>query len=589
VYGELIGKPCYQVFHGQKEPCPTCPVSQPNLNKNVETATVYHSELKKTFEITSSPVLDDHGALLYLVHSAKDITTRLKDEETRSILSAAVQQTTESVVITDTTGKIRYVNPSYSNTTGYSRDELLGKKLDFLNINQNSAALFSEILQTVKGGKVWQGHLTSRKKDNTLLEENATISPIIQNTGQVSHFVAVKRDVTREKQLQKQLQQAMKMEAIGTLAGGIAHDFNNILSAMIGYGQIAKGKLKEDDPLREDIEQILQAGDRATNLVKQILTFSRRDTQENFHPLKLQYILKEVIKLLRSSFPATIELRPDIDDKCAAVQADPDQLHQLVMNLCTNAKQAIGGDYGSLRISLQEETVASPRILNGSITLPKGDYVYLAVSDNGPGMSKEVLARSFEPFFTTKPKGHGTGLGLSVVHGIVEKHGGIISIDSTPGIGTTIHIYFPAVRIHIETSTEEVELDSGGTERIMVVDDEMVLARMLEKMLSKLGYQVALFVDSLTAVREYRRNPHDFDLIITDMTMPHMTGAELSREILSLRPDLPIIMLTGYSESIDEEKAARLGITSFMLKPMKKNMLVKMVRKVLDDAKNACS
>ncbi len=589
VYGELVGKPCFEAFQGKTEPCPDCPAWQPDLNKAAEKGTVHHHELQKTFEVTSSAVLDDNGKLHYLVHSARDITTQIEDEATRNILSAAVEQTSESVVITDTNGIITYVNPSYSKTTRYTAEELLGNKLDFLNINQDSTALFGEILHKLKNGETWQGRLTSRRKDGTTLKENATISPIIQQNGHISNFVAVKRDISREEQLQNQLQQAMKLEAIGTLAGGIAHDFNNILSAMIGYGQIAKGRLAQDDPLFDDIEQILLAGDRATNLVKQILTFSRSDTDDSFHPSRLQYIIKEVGKLLRSSLPSTIELRQEVDPGCAAILADPNQIHQLIMNLCTNAKQAIGGNYGSIKISLQQTSIKEPRLLNNAVPLPSGDYVHLTVEDSGSGMSEAVLARIFEPFFTTKAKGQGTGLGLSIVHNIVEKHSGFISIDSSVAVGTTVHIFFPAIHAEIKTDGEEIEMDSGGTERIMVVDDETVLARMLEKMFTKLGYQITLYSDSLEAVREFRRTPYAFDLVITDMTMPHMTGAELAREMLSLRPDLPIIMLTGYSETIDEEKASRIGITTFMLKPMKKNILAQTVRKVLDNAQNSCN
>ncbi len=553
-------------------------------------------------ELHGRAQVNDGGEIVQVITTYKDLdntkrhnpaktpVVQNEDEATRSILSAAVQQTSESVVITDSDGIITYVNPSYSKTTGYSAEELLGNKLDFLNTNQDSTALFGTILQRLLNGETWQGRLTSRRKDGATLEENATISPIIQQGGRISNFVAVKRDISREIQLQKQLQQAMKLEAIGTLAGGIAHDFNNILSAMIGYGQIARGRLATDDPLLDDIDQILLAGNRATSLVKQILAFSRRDTDDSFHATRLQYIIKEVTRLLRSSLPSTIALQQDIDPDCAAVLADPSQIHQLIMNLCTNAKQAIGGNYGSITISLRQTCIKEPRLLNTAVPLTSGDYVQLTVEDSGSGMSEAVLARAFEPFFTTKAKGQGTGLGLSIIHTIVEKHGGVISIDSTVSIGTTVHIFLPAIHDdEVKTDREEVEMDNGGTESIMVVDDETVLTRMLGKMFTKLGYRVKLYSDSIAAVREFRRTPYEFDLIITDMTMPHMTGAELAREMLALRPDVPIIMLTGYSETINAEKASRIGITAFMLKPMKKNILAQTVRKVLDNAQNSCN
>jgi nitrogen-specific signal transduction histidine kinase/CheY-like chemotaxis protein len=401
--------------------------------------------------------------------------------------------------------------------------------------------------------------------------------------GNITNLVVVKRDLSKEELLQKQLQQAMKLEAIGTLAGGIAHDFNNILAAMIGYGQIAKGKLPEEDPAQEDIDQVLLAGDRASQLVKQILTFSRRDSEGTFHPLKVQHVIKEVIKLLRSSFPTTIEIRQNIDNNCPAILAEPSQLHQVVMNLCTNAKQAIGENYGAVTIGLEEYTVKSPKLIQGSSLLTTGSYVQLTVSDSGQGMSKEIQSRIFDPFFTSKPKDQGTGLGLSVVHGIVERHGGTIMVESVLDEGTTFSLFFPVINEDVEAKKKLTEPYKLGTERIMVVDDEKPIAELLKLMLSGLGYTVSVYTSSLEAVSYFRKHPHDFDAVITDMTMPDMTGAELAREMLSLRPKLPIVMATGYNENIDEEKASRIGIRSFLLKPVKKATMATVLRTVLDN------
>lgn len=585
-YGELVGRHCYEIFQGKEGPCDQCPVWLPHIDSSTKTGLVYNAKLGKTFEVSSSPVFNDAGGIKFLVHTAKDITKRLKDEEARNILSAAVEQAGESVLITDFEGIIQYANPSYLQISKYPKEEVIGKTLLFNTVYDVDTLSF-EIMQNLRKGSVWQGNLTSKKKDDTHFVERATISPISNSNGDITNFVVVKLDVTKEEQLQKQLQQAMKMEAIGTLAGGIAHDFNNILSAMIGYGQIAKSRLDREDPLLSDIEQILQAGDRAANLVKQILTFSRSETQENFHPFKMQYIVKEVIKLLRSSFPSTIEIQQSVDNSCSPILADPGQLHQVLMNLCTNAKQAIGGDYGRLTISLKEISINEPQILSGSSLLTSGAYVHLTVGDTGSGMSEEIQKRIFDPFFTTKPKDQGTGLGLSVAHGIIKKHGGEITVESTLNEGTVFNVYFPIVQQEVDTEEESVDHDITGTERIMVVDDEVVLARVMRRMLTKLGYKVTLYTDSLQAVSDFRNNPYDFDVVITDMTMPHMTGAELSREILSLRPEMPIIMATGYSEVIDAEKAARIGITEFMLKPVKKKNISEVVRKVLDNAKDS--
>ncbi len=416
---ELIGKHCYEVFQGKDEPCHDCPAWQPSPSKAIDTKLIFNERLSKTFDVSSSPVFNKDGSVQFLIHSARDVTQKLKTTDQRNMFSAAIEQINESVVLTDDKGKIRYVNSSYTQTTGYSVEEVFNKDLSYLNINSDSVPLFREIYSTLRKGKSWQGRLTSRRKDDTIFEEYATISPVTDSNGKISNFVAVKRDITQEEELRIQLQQAVKMEAIGTLASGIAHDFNNILSAMIGYGQIAKGRLEHNDPLLADIEQILQAGDRAANLVKQILAFCRRDTQENFLPVKLQYIVKEVTNLLRSSFPATIEISKEINSDCDPVMADPGQLHQVLMNLCTNAKQAIGNNHGRLTFRLDEIVVNEPQMLSGAILLTSGRYAHLAVEDNGMGMSKEIKARIFDPFFTTKSINQGTGLGLSVVQGIV--------------------------------------------------------------------------------------------------------------------------------------------------------------------------
>lgn len=580
---ELIGRHCYEVFQGKDEPCHDCPVWQPTPSKTTDTSLIFNERLNKTFDVSSSPVFNKDGSVQFLIHSARDVTQKLITTDQRNMFSAAIEQINESVVLTDDIGKIRYVNSSYTQTTGYSFEEVFDQDLSYLNINTDSAPLFREIYSTLRDGKSWQGRLTSRRKDDTIFEEYATISPVINNAGKISNFVAVKRDITQEEELRIQLQQAVKMEAIGTLASGIAHDFNNILSAMIGYGQIAKGRLEQNDPLLADIEQILQAGDRAANLVKQILAFCRHDTQENFLPVKLQYIVKEVTNLLRSSFPATIEISKEINSSCDPIMADPGQLHQVLMNLCTNAKQAIGDNHGRLTLRLDEIEVNEPQMLSGAVLLTSGKYAHLAVEDNGVGMSQEIKERIFDPFFTTKSINQGTGLGLSVVQGIVEKHGGYIRIDSQEDVGSTFNLYFPIVDLEATKEAESSEQDQPGTERVMLIEDEAMLAKVMSRMLSKLGYKVTIFTDSLKAVKEYRRNPYDFDVVITDMTMPHMTGAELAREVLSLRPELPIIMTTGYSESIDEERSKRIGITTFMLKPVKKKPLAKELRKVLDN------
>jgi PAS domain S-box-containing protein len=582
-YGELTGRKCFEVFLGNTEPCPGCPAWFPDATTDVYTGPVYSSRLARFFDVSSSPIYDDGGKVKYLVHMWRDVTQKLKDEAEKIRLSAAIEQTSEVVVITDKNGRIQYVNPAFSIKTGYSRAEAIGQNPRILKSGEHDREFYEKMWTTLLEGRAWNGQLINRKKDGTRFWEDATISPVCDGEGQITNFLAVKRDISKEKSLERQLQQAMKMEAIGTLSGGIAHDFNNILSVMIGYGQMAKGRLEIDDPARTDIDQVLQAGDRAVDLVKQILTFSRQDTQEQFKPLSVQYLIKEVLKLLRSSLPMTIELDHSIQHDCSPILADSSQIHQVLMNLCTNAKQAIGGKYGRITVNLSEIQISEENDKIACLLHGPGNYVDLEVSDTGSGMDRKLQERIFEPFFTTKAKDHGTGLGLAVVHGIVKKHGGEIVVDSAVGQGTTFHVYFPVQKVRTDVVQECVELEhgAGGNERIMVVDDESKIADVFQRMLGKLGYKVTIFTDSIEAASAFRKNPDGYDVVLTDMTMPKMTGAELAREVLALRPALPVIMTTGFSEIIDMEKAKRIGIKEFLLKPVKKEQLSEVVRKVL--------
>ncbi len=580
-FGDLTGRKCHEIFHENKGICRKCPVSLTGKAVKVCTGLVHNDILERTYEVSSSPIFSDAGELKYLVHTSRDVTQKLKDEAEKLLLSAAIEQTTEVVMITDSAGCIQYVNPAFTVKTGYTRDEVIGDNPRILKSGEHDGEFYQKMWNDLLCGKVWSGQLVNKKKDGSLYWEDATISPVYDGDGNIEHFVAVKRDITKEKSLERQLRHAMKMKAIGTLAGGIAHDFNNILSVMIGYGQMAKGRLEHDDPVMGDIDQILLAGDRAVDLVKQILTFSRHDTKEQFKLVSVQYMIKEFLKLLRPSLPMTIELKHTIQEDCSPILADPSQIYQVLMNLSTNAKQSIGNAHGTITVNLKEVHILAESYEIACLLNRPGDYIDLEVADTGCGMTTELQERIFEPFFTTKSKEHGTGLGLAVVHGIVKAHGGEIEVKSYVGRGSTFHVYFPVQKAPVNVEPDSFETELKGSGRIMVVDDEKTIARMFEQMLRRLGYSVTTFTDSLEAVSKFRKNPDEFDLVLTDMTMPKMTGVELVREVLSLRPKLPVIMTTGFSEIIDGEKANRLGIKEFLLKPVKKEKLSQVVKKVL--------
>jgi len=578
---KIQGQHCYELFHGSSEPCPECPLVQTQKTFSPYTKEMYHEKLGKTFLVSASPVINEEGELTHIVHVATDITAIQESEEDRVRLKAAIDQASETVVITDPEGSIQYVNPAFETLTGYSREEAIGQNPNILNSGEHEQQFYTKMWAGLKQGKIWKGRLINRKKDGSLFEEEATISPVKNNEGQITNFVAVKRDVSREVSLEKQLRQAMKMEAIGTLAGGIAHDFNNILTAMIGYTEIARELLSVDDPVKKDLEQVLIAGARATDLVKQILTFSRQG-EEKLKPLNVQIVFKEVLKLLRSSFPTTITLHAHIDPSCGMILADPTQVHQVLMNLCTNAKHAIGDAIGTLNISLTQIDLSTSESMADCPQLKRGTYLDLEINDTGCGMDGLTMAKIFDPFFTTKKMGEGTGLGLSVVHGIIKQHQGDITVSSVVGQGTTFHIYLPVIDERVAKKKQiNTEIIPGGNERILLVDDELAIVQILERVLGNLGYTVTVFSSSIEALNCYTNDPDIFDLVITDMTMPELTGTDLARELLILRPELPIILCTGFSEAIDEARANSLGIREYIKKPVDKLNLAKAIRKAL--------
>jgi PAS domain S-box-containing protein len=406
--------------------------------------------------------------------------------------------------------------------------------------------------------------------------------PLVDKTG-VTGFVHVAKDITEYLKLEERLRQSQKMEAIGTLAGGIAHDLNNILVPILGYAELAEDRIAPDDPLTSDLRQIIKGALRARDMVAQILTFSRKVPQKSqlFQP---HLVLLEALKLLQASLPSTIRIETEIATDCGAILADPTQFHQVVINLCTNAYHAMQEKGGVLGVSLAKMIVGEEDSKVISPEFVPGDYIVLGVSDTGYGIEHKTLERIFDPYFTTKGKGGGSGLGLSVVHGIVKSCQGQITVSSEPGKGTSFHVYLP--RIAEETSSGKAVLSSPlptGTERIVVVDDEVVITDLLQSMLTGLGYQVTAFNNSLEALDFIVQESTAFDLLITDMTMPHLTGIELMQKALAVWPNLPVILCTGFTELINKEQAQTLGIRAYLSKPFSVRKLALIIREVLDE------
>lgn len=380
--------------------------------------------------------------------------------------------------------------------------------------------------------------------------------------------------------LESQLIQGQKMQAIGTLAGGIAHDFNNILSSILGYSELGMRKLDPESPFQRHFQEILKAGNRAKELVRQILIFSRQSEQERT-PVHLHLMAKEAIALMRASTPANIEIRQRIESNAGAVLADPGQMHQVILNLCTNAQHAMRKTGGILELRVEPVTFTEP-LLTMHGNLEPGDYVKVAVSDTGHGMDASTMERIFEPFFTTKGVGEGTGMGLAILHGIIIGLRGAVTVESTPGKGSTFSVYLPRYQGAESEKPAPILESLRGTERILVVDDEQQLVNLWIEILGGLGYQATPYSDSLAALASFRADPSRYDAVLLDQTMPNMTGAQLARIMLEVRPELPIILATGFSEAITPEEAQEMGIRDFVYKPILGNDLGRAVRRALD-------
>ncbi len=517
-----------------------------------------------------------------------EIAERKHAEEKIRELSFAVEQSIDGIAISDLEPKLINMNDAFARMHGYSPKNMIGMKvMDFHSEKEMNK--YTGVFNQIKTQGSWSGEIEHTRKDGTLFPTYSSATLLKDAEGNPTGVVGVARDITREKRLQDQLRQSQKMESIGTLAGGIAHDFNNILGAILGNAEIALlHELREGNPARHSIRQVVKAGNRAKNLVQQILAFSRQKEQE-LKIISVTQIVKEAMNLLRSSLPTTIEIRHKLTAGSDMVLADPGQIHQVIMNLCTNAGHAMREKGGVLEITLQNadsgsRTAESDKSeIQSVIDIAPGTYLKLSVSDTGDGMPPELLERIFDPYFTTKAVGKGTGLGLAVVHGIVKSLDGTINVESEQGKGTTFNVFFPTIESKSEPEIDTHEPIPTGNERILLIDDEEGLVDIGKQMLEGLGYKVTTKTSSIEALDTFRSRPGKFDLVITDMTMPNMTGDKLARELMKIRPDIPVILCTGFSELINEEKAKNIGIRDFVMKPLVMRKIGIMIRRILDE------
>ncbi len=534
----------------------------------------------------ASPLFDSNGNQIGAIQSIRDVTERRRvedalsraEEKYRSIFENAI----EGIFQTTPDGRIISANPAFARILGYSSpEELLNTVTDIsrqVYVNLENRA---ELLRLVEErGVLREFEVRFVRKDKSTAWITLNVRAVRDSAGQIIYLEGTAQDITERKELESRFLQMQKMDAIGTLAGGIAHDFNNILAAIFGYTEVAQGET--DQPaVRACLERILEACDRAKNLVGQILTFSRKTDMET-RSVDMVSMVTEALNLLRATLPSTIRIRPIFAPRVYAVLADPTQIHQVVINLCTNAAHAMRERGGVLEIGLDNVEI-TPQTKPVRPDLNVGPYVKLTVSDTGTGIPPEVMHRIFDPFFTTKKRGEGTGLGLSVVYGIIKGCGGTVTVQSESGVGSVFAVYLPATGHDAEWKEPTQEPVPLGTEKILLVDDENPLAEAGRLMLQGLGYQVMATTDSGKALEVFRNRPDQFDLVVTDMTMPGLTGADLSREILKIRPDIPVIILTGFSELINKEKAQALGVRALAMKPLSRTNVARLIRNVLDD------
>jgi len=540
----------------------------------------YHEGLiKGAFEVVAFQTEPRKMAALF-----NEITTRKQIEmallESEERYRTLVEESPLGISLIGEDGRYKYVNPRFEKMFGYTIDEIPTGQ-DWFRVAFPNDELHRDVINTWIRDKQETLIGLARPRDYAVTCKDGTQKEIhfrpvtLKNSDQ---FV-IYEDVTEKKIMEQQLQRSQKMEAIGTLAGGIAHDFNNILSAIIGYNELLEIALPKNSKESEYAHQIHLAGARAKDLVQQILTFSRQAEQE-IKPVEVSVIAKEAIKLLRSSLPTTIEIKQNIQSD-HLVMGEPTQIHQILMNLCTNAGHSMRDKGGLLGIDLIDIELKKD-LLSDQIKLKPGSYVQLNVSDTGHGIPAEHFDRIFDPFFTTKEQGEGTGMGLSVVHGIVESYQGAIHVSSEKGIGSTFEIYLPAIERRVEPDKRKVEYPQKGTENILLVDDESIIVEMATYQLEALGYNVSSRSNGVEALALFKSKPHGFDLVITDMTMPKLTGDKLAEEIKRIRPEIPIILCTGFSSKLTSERVQQLGINALLMKPIIFNDLAMGVRKVLD-------
>lgn len=530
----------------------------------------------RTYDVKLFPVKDQIGAVPALTVLALDITDKLRDEEERRLLEAAINNAAESIIITDAQERIVYVNPAFEAQTGRPRMAVMGSVPAFLAGGDSPRELRGEIRVCLEKGDIWRGRFVEYGKDGSAIHQSVTVSPIRDDEGVITHFVIVGRDITRELQLEQHLQRAQKLEALGTMAGGIAHDMKNVFAIVLGRSELAIPTLEAGHPARETFETIMHTVTRSTKMMKRLLTFARMNPGEA-GPLYIASMINEQVKFMHTYLPSNVEVIPQVDIVDEVIIAEPSEVQQIFVNLVNNANAAMQPAGGTLEVLLEEVCLNTEMLVTTGI-LPPGNYVRLRVGDSGCGMDLDTQHCMFDPFFTTKAPGEGTGLGLPMIHGSVLNAGGQIHVESAPGKGTTIDIFWPQAAPGTVVGEESRhEAASGEGISVMVIDDMTDFKELLALNLKSHGFIVDAFEDASEALARFAENPSATDIAVVDFMMPGMNGEELARAMHELRPELPVILLSGYASGITNENAREHGFCAMFEKPVEMSKLSRLL------------
>lgn len=623
IYGEnVLGKFCYQVAGKKDIICDDCPAQKVYEGHESGRSEHQHTNAdgKSIFiDHIATPIKNKNGNLIGCLIVIIDITHRklmeeelknhrytseemvalrtreLKQSEERyrhlyneakeakAVYRSMIHSSADAIVLYDLEGCVQYISYAFTKLFGWTLAELKGKRIDYVpdSERENTIAHISKVL--TEGS--CQGFESKRyKKNGRLVEVSISTSVYNDDRGRPSGMLTILRDISEQKRLEARLRHSQKMEAIGTLASGIAHDFNNILSIILGNSELALYGLPKSKPSYVFLDEIRIASLRAKDVVRQLLSF-RGKSEESRYPLNVVPIVRETLRLLRSSIPANVEFRQNISRNTFTILGEPTQIHQVMLNLCTNAAHAMEKKGGYLDILLENKEI-TPQDQELYPDLQAGKYLKLSVSDTGHGIPPGHIERIFEPYFTTKDVGKGTGMGLSVVHGIIKNHEGILKVRSQMDQGTTFDIFLPAIRAEEKKRFRIEQEYPTGNESILLVDDDDSILRLEKEMLTRFGYRVETCNNPLEALKQFADNPEKFDLVITDMVMPKMNGDELIQELLKIKRDLPTILCTGYTAKIDEKKAMKMGVQAFLLKPVSMRKMAVAAKNVLKDKRH---